>query len=672
LSTTVTRLVEGQLGGLPTPARGRTERLQTLDPFDPRESRGPESTSAAALLGALAERVRERLERDLCPRTAGGADHLVVGIVGPNNAGKSALFNALVGIGELSPSRPTGGATRRLVGAIHPDLRRHLELEPTLARFPMRGVTPSARGLLEALDEATGEARDLAELLLVETTALPPGLLLVDTPDFDSVLRTNREVAAALLCVADVAIAVVTRHTYQNRDVVEFLREWLAHGRPWLLVYNESFDADVTRRHAATLAHGVGTRPLAVFAAPHSAAVARGEAPLEPRAVPLGASEGLEGLAGTGANEVDLAVAADMPLGVWLRDRGEARSLKRRALAASLAQLDADLLDMRRLAAEVASEAESLVSTIGAHAAALGHAAAQETMPAVVFLDAFRRVLDQRPSALQRQMRSGLRWTGERIESGATWLRKRLVGEAVERRSHGASDAALAEGNALAARWTTFHESLVRALRGPREAARDADGPLYTALERDLEESASVGLARTRAAAATDGRELVDFARTCEELVVAELDRGGMEWALQLGVDVLYLLPAFAAGAVIVHTGGLGADVAVAGGGALSAVLAERLSRLLGSGVAREARARWATLRGAALADMALEGALPRSAPLLARRARERREIARELDSWRREMDADSMDEAQRAREGQRTEQHAGRSEPPTPRGSHG
>ncbi|MEM8713109.1 MAG: hypothetical protein AAGG01_19345, partial [Planctomycetota bacterium] len=61
------------------------------------------------------------LERDLLPRTAGGHDHLVAGIVGPNNAGKSALFNALVagqGAGApptLSPSLPTGGATRRLV-----------------------------------------------------------------------------------------------------------------------------------------------------------------------------------------------------------------------------------------------------------------------------------------------------------------------------------------------------------------------------------------------------------------------------------------------------------------------------------------------------------------------------------------------------------------------------
>ena len=35
-------------------------------------------------------------------------------------------------------------------------------------------------------------------------------------------------------------VLVVTRHTYQNRDVVHFLRRWLDCGRPWVLLYNEA------------------------------------------------------------------------------------------------------------------------------------------------------------------------------------------------------------------------------------------------------------------------------------------------------------------------------------------------------------------------------------------------------------------------------------------------
>jgi len=68
---------------------------------------------ARDLLAPLRERIPsaaqglDLLERDLLPRSAGGDAYLVIGIVGPNNAGKSALFNALVGR-PLSPSLPTG------------------------------------------------------------------------------------------------------------------------------------------------------------------------------------------------------------------------------------------------------------------------------------------------------------------------------------------------------------------------------------------------------------------------------------------------------------------------------------------------------------------------------------------------------------------------------------
>ena len=181
----------------------------------------------------------------------------------------------------------------------------------------MRGVTPTREGVLEALQEAEVPA----ELLLIETTAVPEGLLLVDTPDFDSVLRTNREVAAALLQVADVAVAVVTRHTYQNRDVVEFLAEWLAHERPWVLVYNEAFDDAITRRHVEALARGVGAPPVARLrrAALGRGGARRGAAAAAPRRVRLGSGARASGGDSTSHGE-DLAS--------WLRDQGEARCVE--------------------------------------------------------------------------------------------------------------------------------------------------------------------------------------------------------------------------------------------------------------------------------------------------------------------------------------------------------
>ena len=86
---------------------------------------------------AAARRALDLLERDLLPRSAGGDTYLVCGIVGPNNAGKSALFNALVGR-DISPSVPAGGATRRLVGAASPELLGRLRAAPSLARFRLR------------------------------------------------------------------------------------------------------------------------------------------------------------------------------------------------------------------------------------------------------------------------------------------------------------------------------------------------------------------------------------------------------------------------------------------------------------------------------------------------------------------------------------------------------
>jgi len=558
----------------------------------------------------------DRLERDLLPRTAGGHDHLVVGLVGPNNGGKSALFNAIVGgaadreapaAPELSPSRATGGATRRLVGAASQALREALESETTLERFALRGVTPGPDGAEEAtLSHEPGRAH---ELLLVTTEALPDSLLVVDTPDFDSVLRENRAVTDALLTVVDVAVAVVTRHTYQNREVVDFLRAWLEHGRPWVLVYNESIDDETTRAHAAKLTGDIGAPPEAVFAAPFDREVAAGRRAL----VPLG-------LDGEGA------------LGPWLRGLGDAGELKRRALGASLTALRAELDEVAVRARAEAGRIAEVEAVAGARARALGAAVARDAMPMGPFLAAFRDVLDERPTRLQRELRRGVKWTSRGLERGARWAARTLRGRPAPRADEGALERTLmdAEGAALARHWGDAFERCVTELRAALEAdglPPDAADPLRARLRGPDAAPASAALAEARGALDVRDDLMEEYEAACRRLIADELDRDPSgEWLMQLGVDALHLLPLGVAGAVIVHTGGLGADVAVAGGGALSAAAAERMSRALGTGVASAARRRWVELREVELAEAALAGLVGREALGRLRDARASRE----------------------------------------------
>jgi hypothetical protein len=549
-------------------------------------------------------RARQRLDRDLLPRTAGSHQHLVVGIVGPNNAGKSSLFNTLVGR-KLSPATPTGGATSRLLAAAHPDLLALLSAEPTLAQFPLRTVQPGPEGVAEAL--TIGD--DPGELLVVETADVPAHVLLIDTPDFDSIQVENRRASQALLAVADLAVVVVTRHTYQNREVVTFLESWLAHGRPWLLVYNESIQPEVTRSHAAKLAHDLGSPPVAVFHAAFDLGIQTEEHPLRPVSLD----------------------DADRPMRDWLFELKLSGDLKERALSASLAQLLDDLTALKaRLSAE-ASVADELLGRAQHHAARLGQEVASHAMPMKPFLEAFRAVLDRRPNLLARGARGLLRRTRLLLESA--WAK--VVPprpDAVEPRH----DVHLVdiERESLHAAWAPFFEELTADLHAVARGEEVELGEAVTArLDTELTPSASAA-ARVRVSErlAEDTGALRSFQHACEDLIEADLEERGNEWFLQLAIDAVHLFPSLLAGIVIFHTGGLGWDVAIGGAGTLSSVLAERLSKLLGTSVARRARKRWTQLRGERLADIVLDEALPASRPMLTVRSQQQHEVVEDLN----------------------------------------
>ncbi|MFT5049243.1 MAG: hypothetical protein ACI8QZ_000635 [Chlamydiales bacterium] len=559
---------------------------------------------------ARARRALDRLQRDLLPRTAGAHGHLVVGIVGPNNGGKSALFNSLAGR-TLSPSLPRGGATRHLIGVCHPELAASMEREPTLARFPLRRTKPDEDGVLAA----TEAAGDPAELLLVESLEFSDDLLLIDTPDFDSILVDNRLASESLLKVCDLAIVVVTRHTYQNKEVVAFLEGWLAHERPWLLVYNESITEEVTSEHAAKLAEDLGSDPVGIFHAPFDIEVQRSGAQLSPIALQQGADQ--------------------ISLGEWLRTHSRGEELKARALESSTGELVRDLDSVASALQAECELAQELTAALGERALRLGHDIARRAMPMAPFLDAFRAVLDRRPKLVSGGIRTFVRrsglFFGEQI-ARLPWM----AGN--DQTQNSAATLRSVELAALEPAWSPFFEDLSLEFNtsGPfwiRAGRLDAlDPELAEALDHDLAPDACEA-ARERAHESLDAdpEVLRAFQEACETQIESELEQHRNEWIFQFAIDTVHLLPAMAAGIVIFQTGGLGLDIAVGGVGALSTLLAERVSKLLGTQVAKRARERWRELRGGRLAQHLISAALPRSSTQLERRRAEGAQRARKL-----------------------------------------
>lgn len=583
-----------------------------------------EATDFGPTASALQARLVERLQRDLLPRTAGSHEHLVVGIVGPNNAGKSLLFNSLVGR-PLSPSEPQGGATRRLVGAAHPELFAALAAEPSLAQFPLTCLHETPDG---PLDAARLNAEDPAELLLAPIDGFGGGgLLLIDAPDFDSILAANRAASESLLKVVDLALVVVTRHTYHNELVVRFLEGWLRHGRPWALVYNEAYeDESITRGHAEQLAEKLGSEPVAVFHAPFDIELQRGTAGAHLAPTMLG--------------------EASIDLSTWLTG-AEGRRLKRRALSASTAQLAGDLSALREELEREAALAAAILDTARGPARLVAASVASRAMPPGPFLEAFRAVADRRIAPWRRAMRSGTRKLRRSIEglaslatgtSPATKNRKE--------RAHRELSVAALEARHLAPELGPYLEELTAALGadapfwrrppalGPGDGSEAGVATLQASVSADLARAASIG-APTAAdlADAGDERLLASFEEVCEQLIEAELDgnRKGGEALVQFGVDLLHAAPIAAGIGTAIATGGLGMDVASVAAGGLGVAMADRFTKFLGAGVAREARRSWRDLRGQVLSASLVRLALASTAGPLATASATRGERAAEL-----------------------------------------
>ena len=200
----------------------------------------------------LRQEIADQLDDYLLPRLRRLDAPLLAVVGGPTGAGKSTLVNSLVGA-RISPASVLRPTTRAAV----------------LAHSPRDGAWFESRRILPALERTPDEnARDPEKLRLVASERVPDGLAILDAPDIDSVVTSNRDLAAQLLSAADMWLFVTTAARYADAVPWQFLRQAVERGTAVAMVLDrvapESIDQ--VRDHLAEMleSQGLGRSPLFV------------------------------------------------------------------------------------------------------------------------------------------------------------------------------------------------------------------------------------------------------------------------------------------------------------------------------------------------------------------------------------------------------------------------
>jgi len=189
---------------------------------------------------ARASRARlvDQLGEHLVPRLTELSAPAVVVVSGSTGAGKSTLVNSLVGreVSEAGVLRPT---TRRPVLVHHPSDAELLSHHPVL---------------------------ELVQV--VSDDAVPRGIALLDAPDLDSVLDSNREQAHRLLEAADLWLFVTTAARYGDALPWRVLEAAVERGTSIAMVLNRVPSASLPTVRGDLLdrlrTHGLEGSPLFV------------------------------------------------------------------------------------------------------------------------------------------------------------------------------------------------------------------------------------------------------------------------------------------------------------------------------------------------------------------------------------------------------------------------
>lgn len=183
-------------------------------------------------------------------------------IAGGTNSGKSTVFNLLLS-GNVSPVRTTAAATRHPVLAANTRRAAQCLDSMLVPEFEPR--------LLEDPNAALNLELPARALFVTPVASLPDRLVLLDTPDMDSIARENWVLAENIRDAGDVVIAVLTGEKYLNDRVVAFSRWAQASGRVVIPLMNKADPADsfaVARQQLREFCFQVGLE-TPCFVLPH-------------------------------------------------------------------------------------------------------------------------------------------------------------------------------------------------------------------------------------------------------------------------------------------------------------------------------------------------------------------------------------------------------------------
>ncbi len=216
---------------------------------------------------------------------------LVAAICGGGSSGKSTLFNSLMGTAH-APTGGRAGMNRRVLFSIPPEqASRSAGLAALVAPF---GQSPAPL-------KNSGDLLEPGGPLYVVGRPTPAGMILLDTPDFDTGSGgryANRHSAQSALEASDILIYVFTNSNYNNRDNTDFIARMLTGigRRKCFLVYRSypSFTAEEVAEHAMTVARNIYGNAaeryvLGIFRADEDNRIAAGDTPMTLRPVGPGA-----------------------------------------------------------------------------------------------------------------------------------------------------------------------------------------------------------------------------------------------------------------------------------------------------------------------------------------------------------------------------------------------